>query len=354
MSFNSRFSFSLVAALLGGCGSAGVGDGTSAPLADSAASESVAFSATTLPDECRPGNPEALDRLYAETEASVHQLTGEGGLLAGVSYSLKLMIFLSNQDLMDETARHELDEWASLFDLMTAPPLQARADGTWASTELSSGTNLVLRFVDPTTQRTIESNPFSLDSYLRGVVTQSSHSWEEMKRDPSLPVRFSFAWTELGPLSHLLAAGSEVPNPIEVQMSLLELGGDALGYDGGAAYGTFASVQEILLESTVEHQHVNGALDVTYHAHAPRISVQQLNDSGRLPFMFELLRATDGTSTLHAEAQDVVFKTPDRLSGQLAYSLKNGQSAAGVTVVSDFGDGQQRPMVTWSCAAALP
>src|SRR5690606_33597748 len=112
-------------------------------------------------------------------------------------------------------------------------------------------------------------------------------TWDEMKRDPSLPVRFTFTWTELGPLSHLLADGGEVPNPIDVQMSLLELGGDALGYDGGAAYGAFASVQQILLESSVQHHGVNGALDVKYQAHAPQISVQQLNDTGRLPFTFE-------------------------------------------------------------------
>ncbi len=343
--------FGLVAAMAAGCGSAGVGDGTSAAEADSVVHEPTAFSAVALPNECRPDGSPALDRMYAETEASLDELIGDGGLLAGVSYSLKLMIFSSNQDLVDETARQELDEWASLFDLMTEPPLEARADGTWVA--VGSGTETVLRFVDPMTGQTILENPFALDSYLRGVVTHSSHDWEEMKRDPSLPVEFTFEWSELGPLSYLLADGGAVPNPIVVTMSLLELGGDALGYDQGAAYGAFASVQTVLLESSVEYRQKRGAFDVQYLAHAPRISVQQLNDSGRLPFTFEKVHATDGSTALLAEAQDVVYLNPDRLSGSLRYSLV-GDSLEGITVVSDFGDGQVRPTVTWSCTMAPP
>jgi hypothetical protein len=336
--------------LLGGCALRGLGneDGVAAPP-DGVDTEiqSGPASASALPAACRPPTPKDIESLYDATERSVHELVTCGGIQMQVALSMKVMIFASNEELVSPSARRDIQSAVEAVGMTVDNPFTATEDGTWTmATGGADGSRFDLAFFDPTTGDVITVDPFSLDSYLRGVTARSSRTWEEMKRNPTARTTFTYDWTELGPLGHMLADGGPVPNPIVLQMSLLELGGAALGFTE-VDYGPFESVQNLEVESKIHMVDDVDLASVAYEVTGRKTTVERLVDLGSLSFDVESLVSTDGVVTFSGDAEGLAFVGRGSLAGEIRYSVSG--PGADLLVTSDFGGGNAYPVPRWEC-----
>jgi hypothetical protein len=185
-------------------------------------------------------------------------------------------------------------------------------------------------------------DPFKLDSYLLGVTATSSRTWEQMKANPGAKTLFTFQWTEPGPLAHLMANGGAIPNPITLEMSLLDLGGALFG-GSSANYGAFDSLQDIQMDSNIHMVDRRGRVDIAYDVGGKRDSVRSVVDHEVIGLHVDSLVSTDGTFTLSGSSRNLAYASFG-LSGALEYSLSSG-----IVVTSDFGSGSSYPSPTWSC-----
>ena len=264
-----------------------------------------------------------------------------------LALSMKLMIFTSNEQLVSASARADIEHLVSSTGMSLENPFTQDASGSWVmNTSGSAGSNFSLDFVDPTTSAAVTPNPFELDSYLVGVTATSSQTWDQMKANPTSRTTFTYDWTEPGPLSHLLADGGQIPNPIVLEMSLVDLGSAALGLTA-ADYGPFESVQNMQMESKVHMLDDRAVAQITYDVTGRLDSVKNVVEAGSLRFDVDSLSATDGTYQLRANTSGLAYLGRGELAGELSYSVTgNGVS---VTVTSDFGAGAAYPVPRWEC-----
>jgi len=304
-------------------------------------------SASELPAACRPADPTAVQALYDLTEDSVHELITCGGIQMRLALSMKLMIFTSNEQLVSASARADIHDLVSATGMSLENPFTQDANGSWVmNTSGSAGSTFALDFFDPTTSAAIPQNPFELDTYLLGVTATSSQTWDEMKANPTSRTTFTYNWTELGPLSYLLADGGQIPNPIVLEMSLVDLGSAALGLTS-ADYGPFESVQNVQMESKVHMLDDRAVAQIAWDVTGRMDSVKNVVEAGSLRFDVDSLSATDGTYQLRADTSGLAYLGRGELAGELSYSVTgNGVS---VTVTSDFGAGAAYPVPRWEC-----
>jgi hypothetical protein len=304
-------------------------------------------SASELPASCRPADPTSVQALYDLTEDSVHELITCGGIQMRLALSMKLMIFTSNEQLVSATARADIQDVISATGMSLENPFTQDANGSWVmNTSGSAGSTFSLDFFDPTTSAAITQNPFQLDTYLLGVTATSSQTWDEMKVNPTSRTTFTYNWTEVGPLSNLLADGGQVPNPIVLEMSLVDLGSAALGL-GSADYGPFESVQNVQMESKVHMLDNRAVAQIAYDVTGHKDSVKNVVEAGSLRFDVDSLSATDGTYQLHADTSGLAYLGRGELAGELSYSVTG--NGVNVRVTSDFGAGAAYPVARWEC-----
>jgi hypothetical protein len=264
-----------------------------------------------------------------------------------VALSMKVMIFASNEQLVSPSARGDIRNAVEAVGMTLDNPFTATEDGTWTmEAGGADGSRFDLEFFDPTSGDVVIVDPFSLDSYLLGVTARSSRTWEEMKRNPTARTTFTYDWTELGPLGHLLADGGTVPNPIVIQMSLLELGGAALGITE-VDYGPFESVQDLEVESKIRMVDDVDLASVAYDVTGRRTTVRRLVELGSLSFDVESLVSTDGAITFSGDADGLAFVGRGSLAGEIRYSVSG--AGAELLVTSDFGAGNAYPVPRWEC-----
>jgi hypothetical protein len=226
-------------------------------------------------------------------------------------------------------------------------PFTQDATGSWVmNAGGSDGSTFSLDFFDPTTAARIEQNPFDLESYLVGVTATSSQTWEQMKANPTSRTTFTYNWTERGPLAHLLADGGDIPNPIVIRMSLLELGGAALGLTL-PDYGPFESVHNIEMESKIHMIDDRAVATIAYDVTGRRDTVGNVADAGSLRFDVDSLSSSDGIYQLSGDTNGLAFLGTGKLAGEINYAASgNGVS---VLVTSDFGAGEAYPVPRWEC-----
>jgi hypothetical protein len=300
-----------------------------------------------LPTQCRPTSTFEVQALYDATEESVHELVTCGGIQMKVALSMKLMIFSSNESLVSASARQDIRDVVEAVGLTVDNPFTLQADGSWQmDAGGTAGSTFALRFYDPESGDPIAVDPFMLDSYLTGVTVTSSQTWEQMKANPTSKTTFTYEWTDRGPLAHLLANGGTIPNPFTLRMSLLDLGGAALGVSE-PDYGPFASVEGALVESTIHMVDVRGGVDVTYDVTGVKDTVQNLIENSSFSFDIRSLASTDGTFQLSGDTRGLAFLGRGSLAGEINYSVSGGGLSLRVT--SDFGAGEAYPTPRWEC-----
>jgi hypothetical protein len=226
-------------------------------------------------------------------------------------------------------------------------PFTHAPDGSWTmDAGGTDGSTCSLTCYDPETNALVEQEPFSLDSYLLGVTATSSRTWSEMKANPSARTTFTYEWTEEGPLAHLLADGGPIPNPIVLEMSLIELGGATLGLTE-VDYGPFESVQDMLVESKIHMIDQRDVVNVTYDVTGRRSTVRDLVTSGSLSFDVDGMFSADGRFSMTGNTTGLAFIGRGSLAGEIEYSISG--STAGLKVISDFGAGMAYPTPRWGC-----
>jgi len=300
-----------------------------------------------LPTQCRPTSTFEVQALYDATEESVHELVTCGGIQMKVALSMKLMIFSSNESLVSASARQDIRDVVEAVGLTVDNPFTLQTDGSWQmDAGGTAGSTFSLRFYDPKSGDPIAVDPFKLDSYLTGVTVTSSQTWEQMKANPTSKTTFTYTWTDRGPLAHLLANGGTIPNPFTLRMSLLDLGGAALGLSE-PDYGPFASVEGALVESTIHMVDVRGGVDVTYDVTGVKDTVQNLIENSSFSFDIQSLMSTNGTFQLSGDTQGLAFLGRGSLAGEINYSVSGGGLSLRVT--SDFGAGEAYATPRWEC-----
>jgi len=306
-----------------------------------------AKSASELPASCRPTDTRAVQILYDLTEDSVHELITCGGIQIQVALSMKLMIFSSNEQLVSASARADLHQAARAVGMSLDNPFTRDGAGSWVmNAGGSDGSTFSLEFYDPATGVKVVDNPFDLNSYLVGVTASSSQTWAEMKANPTSKTTFTYQWTELGPLSHLLADGGEVPNPIVIRMSLLERGGAALGLTK-ADYGPFESVQNLRMESKIHMIDDRPPAAIAYDVTGRRDSVKNVVETNSLQFDVDAMVSTDGSYQLDGDTSGLAFLGLGELAGEIRYAASGNGIA--VIATSDFGAGAAYPVPRWEC-----
>jgi hypothetical protein len=340
-----RVACALGAIALGGC-TFRLDDGGSIPDGIDREVQQGIRSATALPTSCRPTAAAELDDLYDLTEASVHELITCGGIQMQVAMSMKLMILTSNEELISASARADLRTMASAVGLTVDNPFQQAEDGAWTMDTGRAGSTFSLAFTDPDSGARVFANPFALESYLLGVTATSSRTWSEMKADPTARTRFTYDWTETGPLAHLLADGGPIPNPIVLELSLVELGGGVLGFSE-VDYGPFASTQNLLVESSIHMVDERGGASIAYDVRGRQSTVRQLVESRSLGFDIDSLVSTTGKLALHGDTHGLAYVGRGTLAGEIHYRATGTETS--VRVISDFGGGMAYPTPRWEC-----
>lgn len=303
--------------------------------------------AKSLPTTCRPTTTFDVQALYDTTEESVHELITCGGIQMKVALSMKLMIFSSNESLVSASARQDIRDVVEAVGLTVDNPFTLQTDGSWQmDAGGTAGSTFSLRFYDPAAGERMTVDPFKLDSYLTGVAVTSSQTWEQMKANPTAKTTFTYSWTDKGPLAHLLANGGTIPNPFTLRMSLLDLGGAALGVTE-PDYGPFASVEGALVESTVHMVDSRGGVDITYDVTGVKDTVKNLVENSSFSFDIQSLVSTDGTLHLSGDTQGLAFLGRGNLAGEINYTVSGG--GLSLLVTSDFGAGEPYATPRWEC-----
>jgi hypothetical protein len=344
-----RFALTLACSsifLVSGCQLKGSKNGEVPPNVDTQVEQGPP-NAKSLPSQCRPSSTFEVQALYDSTEDSVHELVTCGGIQMKVAMSMKLMIFSSNESLVSASARQDIRDVVEAVGLTVDNPFTLQADGSWQmEAGGTAGSTFSLRFYDPESGEPIAVDPFKLDSYLTGVTATSSQTWEQMKANPTSKTTFTYVWTDRGPLAHLLAGGGDIPNPFTLKMSLLELGGAALGLSD-PDYGPFASVENALVESTIHMVDDRGGVDITYDVTGVKDTVKNLVESSSFGFDIQSLVSTDGTFHLSGDTKGLAFLGRGSLAGEINYTVSGG--GLSLLVTSDFGAGEAYATPRWEC-----
>jgi hypothetical protein len=260
---------------------------------------------------------------------------------------MKVMIFSSNEQLVSASARADLHQAIRAVGMSLENPFTEDRAGSWVmNAGGSDGSTFSMEFFDPTSGAKVVGNPFDLNSYLVGVTATSSQTWDAMKANPTSKTTFTYQWTELGPLSHLLADGGEIPNPIVIRMSLLELGGAALGVTK-ADYGPFESVQNLQMESKIHMIDDRPPASIAYDVTGRRDSVKNVVEAASLQFDVDSMASTDGAYQLSGNTTGLAFLGRGELAGEIRYAASG--NGINVKVTSDFGAGAAYPVPRWEC-----
>ena len=304
--------------------------------------------AADLPAACKPNDPVALQLTFDQTEASVHELITCGGIQLQLALSMKLMIFTSNKELVSASARADIEKAIATVGMSLENPFTQNQSGSWVmDAGGSSGSTFALDFYDAGDSARVKDNPFVLDSYLKGVTAVSSRTWQEMQSNPTAKTTFTYHWTDKGPLSHLLADGGEVPNPVVLNLSLIDIVGGGLGLSK-PDFGPFESIAKLEMESKIHMVDDRGDVQVDYDVTGQRASVASVIDAENIVFDVDAMKGTNGDLQLIGATTGLAFLGRGKLGGEINYT--SAGSVTGVIVTSDFGAGNAYGVPRWECA----
>lgn len=302
---------------------------------------------SSVPPECVADEDTRweVQRLYDDTEASVHELVTCGGMMIRLAGSLRLALLATNDDLLNDEARELIGPYLESMGAYTSREFEHRADGSWAMPAGQSPQSwFVVRFYDPNDAAVLTEDVFELDTYLQGVHVQSSHDLDEMLLDPTMKNEFTFTWDTMGPLGHLLNDGKPLEEPFTLRLSLWDLAASTDPSD----MGPFASVFDVEMGADIQMVDPRGATMVTYDADTSPTPVAVLAGSGRVDYDVHGLTGKRDDLALVGNAEQLRFASVG-LAGKIEYTVEG--AGAELYVTSDFGDGQKYPTPEWSCPA---
>lgn len=298
-----------------------------------------------------PAEVTAASTLLSRTEDAVHELVTCGGAQIQLAKSMLVGLFVSNPTLFAPESYAQLTKLLTAFGLLSKQPFVRAPDGVWEMNLAAQGDSWFnLTFHAPKDlagQTALLEDPFTLDSYLVGATVETSMSYPEMMGSPSKKNHFAFHWKSLGPLSHVLNAGTPLPNPVTFEASLMDFASLALGKKS-TSFGAFESLASLVVASDVAMDVKYDSVSVVYEAKGKVAAIGEVAASGAVAFAIDGLSSRLGTHALVAETSQLVVKGKGSLAGTIAYRFEGAAGAA--IAVSDFGSGAAYPVITWRCA----
>jgi len=305
------------------------------------------------PDACMP--PPAvfaqMRQLHDDNEAKVHELIKCGGMQTSMSRNFLIVVIASNRDLFDQASYNDLVAFAKTYDVDLQIPFNRESEGRWTM-PINPLTNSVftVRFYDTGSGSVIQEDPFTIDTYLKGVTAESSLTIAEMKADLFARTTITFSWTELGLLSDELNRGRPIPNPFTISVSFADLAQFVWGLDlasGDPNLGPLDSIQDMKVDSEVVLRDDVGATHVEYDVDGLAGTIRGVAANG-VSFGVKRIEATNGAYRMTGSASGLRYAAgPGTLVGTFAYRISGPD---GDLTVTDSYDPSRGLGVRWSCA----
>jgi hypothetical protein len=289
--------------------------------------------------------------LHDTNELSVHELIKCGGLQTSISRTFLVVVVASNQDLFHGDSYAELVRIARRYGINLEVPFTQEAGGVWTlPLDVGNGSRFSMVFHDPVSGAVIEQDPFSMESYLSGVTAESTLTIEQMEADLLATNRISFSWTESAALAHVLNRGAPVPNPFDVRVSLLGLGGMAYGFGIGGAldFGPLDSVLDLEVESEVILSDRVGDTTIDYDVAGLASTLREISSRG-VAFEVKSIVARSGSYRQDGYATGLRYDPKfGHIVGRFDYRVSG---PGGDLLVSDTYTGSGLD-VRWTCSAS--
>lgn len=296
-----------------------------------------------VPTECK-ANDEMLRRathVFDTTSACVHEMVTCCGLQVSIAQSLMIAIVKSNPETLTPALVAQLGGTPT-------DKLSHAADGSWTTGMANfPGSIFTVRFYEPDGKKLIQDNLFQLSSYLQGVKVTHDMSADDMVADPTAKATYTFAWSSLGPLGHLLADGNTPPNPIILKLSALDvLNLSQLGLPADRL-GAFGSLLKLQMAANAAIVSSEGGAAVNLELPAISASLGIIATKGAIDIGSAKLVAGDGIDRVDVLEQDLHYADKKGLRGHVTFGISG--SGLSAKVQSDFGDGALYPKDTWLC-----
>ena len=302
---------------------------------------------------------QALSQIYGHVDDSLHEMVACGGAQVSVASNFLAGLVASNEGLFRHQDDYDaLERAANSVRIQLRVPFRHGTNGGWSVPMDTTSPDSVFEFevYEPAPLSlgeggdTITVDPFVIESYLRGVRVESSLDMDEMLARVSTRTTLTFHWEEEGHLAHLLNRGRPIPNPFDIEFSLIDLVGLSWGFTDveELSMGPLASLMEVQMESSGVFEDERENVVVSYAFAAPRMSLNETSRSRTVDFDLSELHATDGTFTLRGLSDTIEYvDSGNRLSGQVVFAVEGTERA--VQVTADFGDGSAYSSAHWEC-----
>ncbi len=253
------------------------------------------------------------------------------------------------------------DAFASLVDFGRFAGMTARFDftagsgGAWRlrrNLSAAAVPAMTVLFRSGPAGQPLQADPFTLDSYLRGVQVTASKPLDDMLQNWSLRSTFTFRWKSEGPLAGLLGDGQPLPSTFSVTLSLSDLVADTTyGTAADQRLGPFASLTRVELSARAAMDEIRNGVHVAYDLEMAHATVGALA-SGQ-PVSLDLSGATAEYRglTMTTTSEDLTYLGQFALAGSLEHAVRG--EAFEVQAVSTYGVGAMEARDYWSCDSAL-
>lgn len=253
------------------------------------------------------------------------------------------------------------DAFASLVDFGRFAGMTARFDfaaspgGAWRlQRNLSAAAvpAMTVLFHGGATGQPIQADPFTLDSYLRGVQVTASKPLDDMLQNWNLRSTFTFRWTSKGPLAGLLADGQPLPTTFSVTLSLSDLVADSTyGAAADQRLGPFASLTRVELSARAAMDEMRNGVHVAYDLEMAHATVGALASGQPLSLGLSGATAEYRGLTMTTTSEDLTYLGQFALAGSLQHAVRG--EGFEVQAVSTYGVGAMEATDYWACDSAL-
>ncbi|MEZ4265855.1 MAG: hypothetical protein R3F39_05715 [Myxococcota bacterium] len=251
--------------------------------------------------------------------------------------------------------------FASLVDFGRFAGMTARFDfaagvgGAWRLQRNLSATAapaMTVLFHSAAGGQAIQADPFTLDSYLRGVQVSASKPLDDMLQNWNLRSTFTFRWTSKGPLAGLLADGKALPSTFSVTLSLSDLVADSTyGASADQRLGPFASLTRVQLSARAAMDEMRNGVHVAYDLEIANATVGALASGQPLALNLSGAASEYRGLTMTTTSEDLTYLGQFALAGSLQHVVQGKDLE--VQAVSTYGVGAMEATDYWACESSL-